>query len=64
MIPEQVFSIANTVALLDWVMLIAGLHWKPRVERPPVYRRCALSRSGVPVWPAGRLLGRSLLLRF
>lgn len=29
MTPEQVFSIANTVALLGWVMLIAGRGWKP-----------------------------------
>ena len=29
MTPKQVFAIANTVALLGWVMLIAGWRWKP-----------------------------------
>ncbi|HEY1238904.1 MAG TPA: ABA4-like family protein [Bryobacteraceae bacterium] len=29
MTPEQVFSIANTVALLGWLVLIAGWRWKP-----------------------------------
>lgn len=27
MSPEQIFSIANTVALLGWAMLIAGWRW-------------------------------------
>jgi len=29
MTPEQVFSIANTVAMVGWVVLIAGWRWKP-----------------------------------
>lgn len=29
MTSEQVFSIANAVALLGWVVLIAGWRWKP-----------------------------------
>ena len=29
MTPEQVFSLVNTVALLGWVVLIAGWRWKP-----------------------------------
>ena len=29
MTPEQLFSAANTVALLGWLVLIAGWRWKP-----------------------------------